>query len=241
MPVTLNYAAKNREEPPRQFRFERKYYLGPKDAQVLRQRISWLMRPDAHSGGAYRISSLYFDDIHNTSLHQKQNGILLRNKLRLRYYNDDLDFIRLEHKHKYGDMISKASVPVTAGQYDSIKHGVYDFILNEDAPLWKMFYARRKIAGLAPVVMVEYNREVFTYDPGNVRVTFDADMQASLPYSNTKLSTLPPRYMILEVKYDNFIPDVIAKLLSCTKLTQIAISKYTMCRESLSNGCFYAP
>lgn len=241
MRIPTNLAAQQSEEAARKFRFERKYYVSPKDAEILRQRVAWLMRPDAHSDGAYRISSLYFDDIHNSSFHQKQNGILVRNKLRLRYYNDDLGFIRLEHKHKNGDMISKTSVPVTLDQYNCIKNGEYNFILAENNPLWTMFYARHKTLRLCPVVLVEYSRQVFTYAPGNVRITFDADMQASLPYADARLSALPSGYLILEVKYDNFLPEVIAKILSCTKLTQIAVSKYTMCREVLFNGSFYAP
>ena len=70
------------------FRQERKYYLTPSDAAVLRQRVAWLLRPDAYSqDGPYHISSLYFDDIYDTALRQKQCGALVRDKWRVRWYN----------------------------------------------------------------------------------------------------------------------------------------------------------
>lgn len=207
----------------------------------MRQRVAWLLKPDRHSDGAYHISSLYFDDVHNTSLWQKQNGVLLRNKLRIRYYNNDMSFLRLEHKHKDGEMISKRSVPVSLEQYESIRNGDYSFILAETHPLWRMFYARRQTLGLAPVVMVEYDRTVYTYQAGNVRVTFDSGLRASQPFSNLSLPALPPGWQVLEVKYDHFLPAVIADMLARSPLTQLAISKYAICREAMANAHFHSP
>lgn len=203
--------------------------------------MGWLLCPDSHAVGAYRISSLYFDDIHNTSFHQKQNGILIRNKLRMRYYNDDFSFIRLEHKHKYGDMVSKESVPVTYDQFKSIRDADYRFAILETSPLWQMFYLRRVTVGLRPVVLVEYEREAFTYTPGNVRVTFDSKLQAALPYAHERLAALPDSLVIMELKYDGFLPTVISGLLSGPELTQTAISKYVACREALLQAHLLPP
>lgn len=223
----------------RQYRFERKYYLNRFEAEILRGRISSVLHPDEHSQGrdtGYRISSLYFDDIYNTALFQKQNGVLLRNKLRMRYYNGNLDFIRLELKHKYGEMVSKENVPVSAAQYAMLREDNYDFAFYEQHPLWRMFYMRRVTVGLRPVVMVEYTRKAFTYTPGNVRITFDMNLCASLPWFGTSLTVLPDDCVILEVKYDNFLPSVVSSLLAAARLTQVAISKYVLCREKLSGA-----
>lgn len=217
----------------RAYRFERKYYLSEAEADVLKQRLAWLLRPDAHATGAYCISSLYFDDLHNTSFHQKQNGVLVRNKLRIRYYNSDFSFMRLEHKHKYGEMVSKESVPVSLEQYESIREGEYGFALRESSPLWRMFYARRMTVGLRPVVLVEYEREAFTYAPGNVRVTFDSRLRAAPPYGEGSLAALPETLVIMELKYNGFLPSVISGLLSAPGMTQTAVSKYVHCREAL--------
>lgn len=221
----------------KRYRFERKYYLTSLAADILRQRVSWILRPDRHSqNGSYRVSSLYFDDAHNTSLYQKQNGILLRNKLRIRYYNNSPDFMRLEHKHKYGEMICKENTTVSLARFESIRSGQYGFALDETDPLWQMFYARRVTMGLRPTVLVEYDREAFTYVPGNVRVTFDTGLTASLPYSKHYLSAQPENRVILEVKYDSFLPAVVSGLLSGMQFTQLAISKYVLCREILDNA-----
>ena len=41
----------------------------------------------ANADGDYHIRSLYFDDINNTALFEKQAGILTRKKYRIRIYN----------------------------------------------------------------------------------------------------------------------------------------------------------
>ena len=223
----------------KKYRFERKYFIGEMDAAILRQRASKVLSPDPHSDGPYHISSLYFDDVHNTALVQKQHGDLVRNKLRIRYYNHDLDFLRLEHKHKNGDMISKQSVVMTREQYESIKSGDYSFALSRPEPLWHMFYVRRRTLGLAPSVTVDYDREVFIYVAGNVRITFDTNLRASRPFSNISLPAMPPQSIIMELKYDHFLPSIVAGLINAP-LTQTTISKYTLCRDTLAHNHFAA-
>lgn len=227
--------------PRRSYRFERKYYLTLHEADILKRRISCILRPDVHSGGVYHVTSVYFDDIFNTSFHQKQSGVLLRNKLRLRYYNHNLDFIRLEHKHKYGEMISKQSAPVSPEQFRSIRNGDYDLARDAKHPVLQLLYAKRQSVGLAPVVNVDYDREVFTHEPGNVRITFDAGLRAAPPFSELSMPALAPGLLVLEVKYDHFLPLVIAEMLSSSKLTQMAVSKYTMCREVLMHAHLHPP
>lgn len=207
----------------------------------MRQRLGWVLQPDENASGPYTISSLYFDDIYNTSYHQKQSGVQIRNKLRIRYYNHSFDFMRLENKHKNGELISKESAPVTLGQYEKIRQGDYGFAAFEKHPVWQMFHTLRLTRALRPVVMVEYEREAFTCVPGNVRITFDTGLRASLPYSGELLPVFPGPIAILEVKYDSFLPDLLAGVLACTPLTQVAISKYVACREKLNNSHFYLP
>ena len=106
------------------FRQERKYYLTPSDAAVLRQRVAWLLRPDAYSqDGPYHISSLYFDDIYDTALRQKQCGALVRDKWRVRWYNGATAQARLERKHKCGDLSRKEQTWLNAAQFERLNRG----------------------------------------------------------------------------------------------------------------------
>lgn len=57
--------------------------------------------------GSYRITSLYFDTPSDTALRQKLEGVDRREKFRLRYYGEDLSFIRLEKKFKMNGLCGK--------------------------------------------------------------------------------------------------------------------------------------
>ena len=84
-----------------QFRNEWKHEITPADRLVLKQRLSLIMKPDSHAvDGLYHIRSLYFDDIHDTALYEKIDGVNQRDKYRLRYYNGDTSYIVLERKSK---------------------------------------------------------------------------------------------------------------------------------------------
>ena len=70
------------------------------------------MKPDKHTDatGQYMIRSLYFDDLADTCLNEKLDGIMNRDKYRIRYYNKDPDsLINLEKKSKRGDICIKSS------------------------------------------------------------------------------------------------------------------------------------
>ena len=91
---------------------------------------------------------------------------------------------------------------------------------------------------LRPKVMVSYVREPYIYRAGNVRVTFDSCIRTSLFQQNfleSKIhdvsATERPQDIILEVKYDAFLPEVIADLLHLDGIRQQAFSKYGACRK----------
>lgn len=85
-----------------QFRHEYKYQISYADYYTLRSRLRTVMRQDAHAGteGTYRIRSLYFDNLFDKALREKLDGVDNREKFRIRYYNNDVSFIRLEKKIK---------------------------------------------------------------------------------------------------------------------------------------------
>jgi hypothetical protein len=70
---------------------------------------------------------------------------------------------------------------------------------------------------LSPRTIVDYIREPFVYVPGNVRVTLDREIRTglgNLDFLNPDSLTVPAGEdtVILEVKWDTFLPDVIRDL-----------------------------
>lgn len=250
-------------------RFERKYLLDRDTALLLRQRMSYVLRPDSSApAGEYKVSSIYFDDRLGTAFFEKQNGILNREKLRIRYYNDNLDNIQFERKVKHGDMVCKERTPLTLEQYGMMLGGDYDFMKmqigipphggndfmkteasptsecdtakeqspssDELSPLFERFYTLHLLRCMRPVVVVDYNRLAYMHAPGNVRITFDSAVTAKAPAANYSFSVLPADNVILEVKYDHFLPSHISGLLSGFQLTQqLALSKFVMSKLAL--------
>ena len=87
---------------------------------------------------------------------------------------------------------------------------------------------KMKTQQLRPRVLVSYVRGPYVYAAGNVRVTFDSNIRTSLFQREFLNGALPdiiatdtPGYIILEVKYDAFLPEVIRPK-GNTSLTSIA-------------------
>ena len=224
-----------------QYRFEYKYLINAHTSAVLRGRTKALMCPDSHSGGSYVVNSLYLDDRYDSFYYSKYYGSLHKNKYRLRYYNKDLSFIRLERKHKDGLLSYKESMQITQEQYQMVKLGNMDFILKEEAPLWQKLGAIYRTRGLRPAVSFAYRREAYTYGPGNVRFTFDGPLfnpegsgrGGTAGYDPLALVYGRQAYhpLLLEVKYTGFLPEIVKRLLNGLPLAHTELSKYCVARE----------
>lgn len=221
------------------FRHELKYYLTAIEYVALRKKVAEFLLLDKNSldKNGYRITSLYFDGVHNHSIYDKNNGIFHREKYRIRIYNNSDKKITLERKSKYGDFICKESAPLTRMEYDELLKGNIEVLADIDNTLLKDFYAGILYRGFQPVVIVDYIREAYVYELGNVRITFDKQLNAVLNsidlFSESAISqeVLLPEQVILEVKFDHFLPDVIRQLIQPERLVRSAISKYVLCRE----------
>ncbi|MBQ7283749.1 MAG: VTC domain-containing protein, partial [Oscillospiraceae bacterium] len=101
-----------------------------------------------------------------------------------------------------------------------------------------------RCAKMMPKTIVEYERTAFVHPIGNVRITFDRNIAASR-YTDSFFCektqgltpVLPAGMHVLEVKYDEFLPDFIAKQLEIGILRQTAFSKYYLGRLAV-NGEF---
>lgn len=76
--------------------------------------------PHTPKTGKYIIHSLYFDDYNDTSVYTTNSGLSERYKWRIRYYDDDLNYIVLERKEKLDGRCHKKSCKLTLDEYDSI-------------------------------------------------------------------------------------------------------------------------
>ena len=90
---------------------------------------------------------------------------------------------------------------------------------------------------MRPVVIVEYERIPYVYKNGNVRVTLDMNVSSSTSIGSFLDEQIPKRpimplgQQLLEVKFDEYLPDFIHHNLDLNSLSQTAYSKYYLCRK----------
>ena len=221
------------------YRNEWKYQLSDPEAELLKQRLEPFMTLDPHAvDGSYFIRSLYFDDWRDSAYNEKLMGVMHRKKWRIRIYNCSSDVISLERKVKTGNYIHKESAKLSLEEYWKIIDGDYLFLLKKPENLCGEFYAELVGNLLRPKVIVDYDRIPLILDEGTVRITFDMNVRAALggfDIFDSGLPTLPamePCRQILEVKYTEFIPQLIKQLLPPDGGEFTAFSKYTMCYEA---------
>ena len=221
------------------FRHEFKYFINFFEYNALRSKLKYVLKNDKFAGpsGDYHIRSLYFDDVHNSALYEKQAGVLKRRKFRLRIYNYQDDVIKLEKKSRVGQFINKESARLTAEQYCMVRDGRYSFLKESDNSLFNEFYFELAANKLKPDVVVDYVREAFISNISNIRVTFDKHLRTGLLSTDLFKRSLPTVDVIerpvhiLEVKYDNFLPAYIKNILQVSSNTRFAISKFVMCKK----------
>lgn len=221
------------------YRHELKYKLNYSQYISIKKRLASVMELDKNVGdnGRYIIRSVYFDNIYDKALREKVDGVQKREKFRIRYYNDDFSFIRLEKKIKHNNLCMKCSAPITLEQCRDILTGNAESLKNDPSELVRELYCKMEGLLLRPRVLVSYIREPFVYKPGNVRVTLDYNVRTSM-YDNKlfecgvhDISAMDTSVeYILEVKYDAFLPEVISHIVQ-TDVRQTAFSKYGACRR----------
>lgn len=218
------------------FRHEWKIEINTADLLALRSRLRVLMEPDEHAvNGRYRIRSLYFDTPTDRALREKIDGVNRREKFRIRYYNGDTGLVNLEKKSKLNGLCNKQTVQITTAQAQAIAEGNIPQIGQDAPPLLQELRCKMKTEGLRPKVVVDYIREPFVYGPGNVRVTFDYGIRTGLrctDFLNADLVTVPAgdAPILMEVKWDAFLPDVIRDAVQMTGRRASAFSKYAQSR-----------
>lgn len=218
------------------FRHEIKHEISLSDYFVLKSRLSKVAKCDIHgTNGQYQIRSLYFDDLYDTALMEKVNGISVREKFRLRYYDGDTSYIRLEKKSKINGLCLKDATRLSCVETQKILDGDTEWMINKRDKLLNEFYSKMSVKGLRPKTIVDYKRDAFIFPAGNVRVTLDYDIRTGLngtDFLNPECVTVQvaDRPIILEVKWDEFLPSIIRDAIQIEGRKNIAYSKYAASR-----------
>lgn len=219
------------------FRHELKYAINHVDYLTVTGRIKHFMELDKNAlkDGSYHVRSLYFDTPDNKALNKKIDGIGRREKFRIRLYNHNDQFIKLEKKMKKTNLCLKVSCPILKEECEKILQGEIRFMKEHKEPLMQELYVNMITSLLAPKVLVDYQREAYIYRPGNVRVTFDSSVQSGLHVVDLFNSGLPgaqvlPNNRVMEVKFDEFLPSIIQDLIQTNRNRPQSISKYAAAR-----------
>lgn len=220
------------------FRHELKHYINMSDYLAIRNRLLHIMSSDknANEKNEYRIRSLYFDNLQDKVLMEKVNGINHREKFRIRFYNNDHSFIRLEKKMKTNDLCAKLSEPISKEECSGLLRGDTAFLRDSDKELFNELYIKMKNQLLKPKTIVDYTREAYIYRIGNVRVTFDKSVRTGIYNRNlfdedlATVESIDSRYIVLEVKYDEFLPEIVQDVIQTNDRRAAAISKYAAAR-----------
>lgn len=218
-----------------ELRHEWKHEISYLDLLALRQHLRAVARADGHAeGGKYLVRSLYFDTPSDKALREKINGVSRREKFRIRYYNGDTSLIHLEKKSKLGGLGNKQSAALSAGEVSAILSGDLRWMPESGEPLVRELYTRMSTELLGPKTIVDYTREPYVYPAGNVRVTLDYDIRVGLRPEDFLLPgvSIPAgdAPIILEVKWDEFLPDIIRDAVQLEGRRVSAFSKYAQCR-----------
>lgn len=226
-------------EKKENYRHEFKYLCTNNQLALLNAKLKIVMKVDENAGesSTYRIRSIYFDDLNNSKYYENENGISPREKWRIRAYNEDPSNISLECKRKENDKIIKKSCRLTYDQYNDIISGNTNMSFHQDSKLLNRFLILMKTTQLKPKVIVGYERKPFICKEGNVRVTFDMNIFSSPDIDKffdkklRKRQLMPKNTHMIEVKYDEYLPDYINETILMTNMNRITFSKYYYSRK----------
>lgn len=216
-----------------EYRVEQKYLITEERIAYLKQELETCMRYDGNAAGeSYLIRSLYFDDMYDTCLKENEAGTDIREKFRIRTYDNDSSLIHLELKQKRRGFTRKQKERLTREECVAFMEGKHPGLQKEDGFLKKKLYTQGILRRMQPVQIVEYERTAFVEPLGNVRVTFDKNVGGTRDITTffdeymPTVPALPTGVHILEVKYDEFLPDYIRDILEIGSLRKTAFSKY---------------
>ena len=219
------------------FRHEYKYLISKASAELLKQRLPHIMQRDKHAGptGQYTIRSLYFDDQAFSAFDEKVSGVDERTKFRIRCYNYTDAIFKLEKKEKKGHLTRKTAQTVSGEDVRTLQNDPRKRCPDHPEGLTEELRLLCLGKGARPVVLVDYDRTPFISVYGNTRITIDENLR-TIPYTSDlfapaepAIPVMEPNQVVLEVKFDDFLPSHFAAALADIPKVPMAISKFAMC------------
>jgi hypothetical protein len=203
------------------------------------------MRLDPHvtNNYDYEVRSLYFDSKFHHSFLEKINGVALRKKLRIRYYPNSVNvegkFAFIEIKKKINENVAKSRVLVPLSdavqflnENSNEAQNFYTNASTQDQQTLKEIWWLNKRYNLKPACIVSYKRRPFLSKlEKTFRLTFDTKVMVrnynfDLNYGGGAKYIIPQGICILEVKFNNYIPNWAIKILQNNNCLQYKISKF---------------
>ena len=222
-------------------RHEEKFICSEKQLTLIKSRLQTILPLDVNQEGEdYQIRSLYFDTFDDRLLRESVDGVKRRHKYRIRFYNMQTSFFRMERKDTDGSLKQKQSAVLTHDQVSDVLEG--KGFSDSNTELLREVYLLQQTEGLRPVTIVDYRRTAFTYPTGNIRITFDRNISCTprieefLNPHSLLFPVMPYGKHILEVKYDGILPGYIAAALDIGSLTQVSFSKYAYARSVMQGN-----
>ena len=225
-------------------RQEYKYFINNADMYKLSTVLNSLMKLDKHADSKtkeYMVTSLYFETPDDDDLDEKIDGVLIREKHRLRFYNHNHSIIKLETKKKNGFVITKDSAQIKIANALDLSAGCYYPDEFEDG-LAKLITTKLKSKAYRPRVIVEYDRQAYYLPYGDIRITFDKNLRTYNTYTNLlKLNDISksPVFLnnnqILEIKFGVKLPSYLKDVLETIPSIRSSISKYALCQRFINH------
>ena len=219
------------------FRHEYKFMISRQSAELLKCRLRCIMQRDPHAGptGQYTIRSLYFDDLNFSAFEEKVSGVDNRTKFRIRCYNYSDGIFKLEKKEKCGSLTRKTAQTVRREDVIRMMEDPRQRISEDPKGLAEELRVLCLTQGARPVVLVDYDRTPFISVCGNTRITLDENLR-TMPHcadifagATPSVPVMESDQVILEVKFDDYLPGHLDAALADIPKTPMAISKFAMC------------
>ena len=220
-------------------RQEKKYLLSLEQYRKLDNTFEKVLRADEHNGThGYLIRSLYFDTLQERDFYEKEDGLEIRRKIRMRIYSPDSDFAMLEMKQKQGEYQKKRSLKVKREDAEELAKGRYSCLLGYEEAFAKECYGLLNLYCYRPKSIVEYRRKAYIANENETRITFDTDIRATesdfrifSPALN--LNPVFDAYLaVLEVKYNGFLLSYIKQMVNLEGKSSTSVSKYSLSRSA---------
>ena len=231
--------------------------ISKKDAFILKERVSAILNPDVHGENGYEVRSIYFDDPEDTCYYTNLDGTDPRSKYRVRAYDGSDKYLVIEKKIKKNGMTAKLQREISLKEMDILMSDAVTPVFmagdtgsaaregrvkkeskgDNDNDIFEELLVLKDIRLFRPKIVVSYKRIPFTEENGNVRITFDDAIASTTDLSGFFESDLharevmPEDMTLMEVKFDEFLPEYIKEALECGTLNQTSFSKYAMCRR----------